>query len=179
MHRAQCIAQSSLGVIKWQSLLQLDMSSTTHYIYPLAILTIQSDTHIGTQWSPSPSLLFQSVSHCRFESISGITINICALQMITATTKVLLFEPSNVNYIMHLWLLSYAHSFQGWGPLLSAGVQMDTSVVSFTILLPSSLITPSKSCSPVSSKAGAPSEHGKIRYPEYSNLVCQMHSISR
>jgi len=172
MQRAQCIAQSSLGAIRWQSLLQLDMSSTTLYIYRSAILTIQSDAHIGTRWSPSPSSLCQSVSHCQIKSISWITINIYALQVITAIMKLPLFEPSNANYIMLLWPLSYTHSFQGWGPLWSTGVQMDTSVVSFTILLPSSLITPSKSCSPVSSKAGAPSEHGKIRYPEYSDLGC-------
>ena len=46
-------------------------------------------------------------------SISRMTRNICTLQVIAATMKALIFEPSSVSYIMRLWPQSYAHSFQG------------------------------------------------------------------
>jgi len=106
--------------------------------------------------------------------------NMCTIQMIVATMKVLLFKSSSDNYIICLWPQFYAHSFQGWLPLLSTDVWMATSVGWFTISWPSLPITLSKSCSPVSFKAGAPSEHSQLNFLGYTELGChcQMHCIS-
>jgi len=93
------------------------MSSIIPYIYPLAILTTQSDVRTAMQWSQSLFLPFLRVRECFYHyQLMYIRLGPKSIPIIQVNADLMIaqnFELLNTNYIMRQWRLCYAHCVQG------------------------------------------------------------------